>query len=1484
MEEFTKEKVAEGGWGEEVFEERGTYARFEHMEERNYAVPLFKPGSDEPLIHPNPDQPRNKFHKAGMHRLSSTVKKVGQIEPIKLVPFMTPEGKFEFAILDGERRWRSALAKGHTHIKATICWAKTNDSLFLQSFAANLGREDHNPIEYAEAILHCMDILSEEYGIPRRLTGKLKERVAEDMGITLYKINRYLKFLDLDPAVRELLAMGKIKEGHANKIAAIHKAKMTELRKRFGVASVEDLDPEYQITQTDLAFTVLGITSIDEIEGLPKATMGCVSNARLIVAAKSLLGEVEMDETPIKAEGMASQTMAAIAAINKILDKLKDASPEEIGYVLDFLINRPGTPLARLLARSEKAEGLLAEFNQMLRAFHEIPALPKVDGRTDFFGYVVECEDALSDRTDTRFRMVQELAKASDEKTATTISAQEIADALGVALGTVTGHLKSLEDDLAPLDLHLQTIPREKPRAGGRLGETNTYRLIWKEHKEGFARGAEDGDEEAEKVSTLRLLPSDIEATYGECLFEESALPDPNSTPNSFDNPGLGYFLAHIAPGDRFRKGDFTSGLTLPRDARKPPTNGALMQRGKFFLQTMETAFPGLIGDNGKLKYARLYHLEESQLGMVQLADPMRAVVRAMHKKDPHSKRKLDKWILPASITVWGEEIRMDRVRIANLLDGAPVSLGVVGIEEEKDDDGAGDGGGGGASAASDPPVAPVEAPVVAAPPTAPEPEPAAPELEPVASAPKPVAEAEDLAPIPEEPPATSSASVDALLEEAAVVTGAFDAAADEHEPGDLEPVPAEEPAAEEEDRDWGGEAETHLTTLMNGEIEPDVFSTTCDKLRTALGHMEQADRDQLAEDWDLDPSGDMIEVEVEGEEDRTIAYDFDEHELLVLTQGELTAREAEGRAAGASADLRDLLVARTTPLDASLAPLLESLNGALSDMEDPEFAAWREAGPGIPDEQFEVMVGDDVFHVSFDAEAQAFTALTQAQVDAEREARIRTEQVTRAVAIYQALTKGGTLAEFTPQMEGLNTLLEEMGEEGRRDWKREAGFDGAAREVNLGMPDGAAITAYRLEFADRLHTFTLVSLADEQRQNEQKAITAAKASFTREAKNFEPEESCPRLALYQRRVIDPLQEALTVIPPEQWDALFEEIEFPTEPTEVELDEDDYLVTLDRSTGTFTLEPMTAVRLAQNLAAAATAFTALKPAEGRIDGDTYLEQLEALNIALGKVPAKARDTWASEAGLGTTQEVIVDDEGSEEPYVLSYDLERHVFGMVPKSEYTEPYPEAGFLEDEFTQYCRGQSIEGMDRTALKSILLAGPKGHTTQPFGTGDFNCKQLAQRSPLITQRGRTFVADPSYVARFMPWTADQGLEIANDLDQNHAIHKFDVAPLARLSPSSIRRDPSLMPFMHRPVKLFDVAFSKPADYRLPARAGKNDRRPQSHQDYDQILKTSFGLPDVRVIKDDETLVIVADKNGRCVFRRVKNLQPDDLIPWPAN
>ena len=146
----------------------------------------------------NPDQPRFKLDEKSLEELTESVRKVGVLQPVLVRP--AGEG---YQLIAGERRLTAAQRAGLLKIPAVVREIP-DDRLLEFALIENIQREQLNPIEEAQAFHNLLENL--------KLTQEeLAERVARERST----IANCLRLLKLPPAVKLLIAEGKLSPGHA---------------------------------------------------------------------------------------------------------------------------------------------------------------------------------------------------------------------------------------------------------------------------------------------------------------------------------------------------------------------------------------------------------------------------------------------------------------------------------------------------------------------------------------------------------------------------------------------------------------------------------------------------------------------------------------------------------------------------------------------------------------------------------------------------------------------------------------------------------------------------------------------------------------------------------------------------------------------------------------------------------------------------------------------------------------------------------------------------------------------------------------------------------------------------------------------------------------------------------------------------------------------------------------------------------------------
>lgn len=189
------------------------------------------------LIDRNENQPRKTFDEVKLTELANSIRLHGVIAPIILV--RRDSGRY--MIIAGERRYKAAKKAGLVTIPA-IVKDFTEKQISELSLIENLQREDLNPIEVA----HALKSLMRDYGYTQ-------EEVADRVGKSRPAVANLLRLLTLPAAIVDMVASGKVSEGHARALLGVSDRE-TQLALAHKVASdkltVRDLEKAVKLLQT----------------------------------------------------------------------------------------------------------------------------------------------------------------------------------------------------------------------------------------------------------------------------------------------------------------------------------------------------------------------------------------------------------------------------------------------------------------------------------------------------------------------------------------------------------------------------------------------------------------------------------------------------------------------------------------------------------------------------------------------------------------------------------------------------------------------------------------------------------------------------------------------------------------------------------------------------------------------------------------------------------------------------------------------------------------------------------------------------------------------------------------------------------------------------------------------------------------------------------------------------------------------------------
>jgi ParB family chromosome partitioning protein len=149
-------------------------------------------------ISTNPCQPRLRLDEKGIEELAASIREHGLLQPV----LVRPHGD-GYQLVAGERRVAASQRAGLLKIAAVIRDVP-DDRVLELALIENIQREQLNPIEEAQAYSQLLETL-----------GATQEELAVRMGKERSTVANSLRLLKLPPAVKALVADGKLSAGHA---------------------------------------------------------------------------------------------------------------------------------------------------------------------------------------------------------------------------------------------------------------------------------------------------------------------------------------------------------------------------------------------------------------------------------------------------------------------------------------------------------------------------------------------------------------------------------------------------------------------------------------------------------------------------------------------------------------------------------------------------------------------------------------------------------------------------------------------------------------------------------------------------------------------------------------------------------------------------------------------------------------------------------------------------------------------------------------------------------------------------------------------------------------------------------------------------------------------------------------------------------------------------------------------------------------------
>jgi ParB family chromosome partitioning protein len=183
-------------------------------------------------IHPNPDQPRERFDQAWLNALADSIRERGVLQPI----IVQPRSAGGYQLIAGERRWRAAKLADLPSIPALVDDQVDGVVSLELALIENVARPDLTVIEEARTIAVLLDDLHVTTALLARRLGRSRSDLAHTVPL-----------LELPDHAIELIDVGSLSKGHGKALLTEpdhHRRRELAKRATEGGWSVRALEAE----------------------------------------------------------------------------------------------------------------------------------------------------------------------------------------------------------------------------------------------------------------------------------------------------------------------------------------------------------------------------------------------------------------------------------------------------------------------------------------------------------------------------------------------------------------------------------------------------------------------------------------------------------------------------------------------------------------------------------------------------------------------------------------------------------------------------------------------------------------------------------------------------------------------------------------------------------------------------------------------------------------------------------------------------------------------------------------------------------------------------------------------------------------------------------------------------------------------------------------------------------------------------------------
>jgi ParB family transcriptional regulator, chromosome partitioning protein len=238
-------------------------------------------------ITPNPKNPRLYFNDERLDQLRTSLQEVGVLVP--LIVYEDPSAPGQYVLMDGERRWRSALDLGFDSVPVNVIPPPSSVENLLRMFNIHSVREEWSLIAIALSLRELIG-----------MTGENREgRLAEETGLTRSTVRRAKRLLSLPDSELRLIQ----EEAHLDRNEQVHREDLyLEVERAASVlrAAIPEIAATYSKPEIVRQFvrkreegSLNAVTDFRDVGKIAKAaTDKLVEEPLLVTAAKRLIDDV----------------------------------------------------------------------------------------------------------------------------------------------------------------------------------------------------------------------------------------------------------------------------------------------------------------------------------------------------------------------------------------------------------------------------------------------------------------------------------------------------------------------------------------------------------------------------------------------------------------------------------------------------------------------------------------------------------------------------------------------------------------------------------------------------------------------------------------------------------------------------------------------------------------------------------------------------------------------------------------------------------------------------------------------------------------------------------------------------------------------------------------------------------------------------------------------------------------------------------------